>query len=184
LSGRPVASKAVILMTDWLMRDSGTGKRVLADWLRRFPIVAKLPRMLLRARMARFSVGVMGVIRDETGRILLVKHVFHPDWPWGLPGGWLTPGERPADGLRRELLEETGLTVQVLIPLLVDTVRHSRHLDIAYLCRPDGEVTHLNAELLDFDWAAPDALPPLHPFHREAIEAALTFPDVEVIAWR
>jgi 8-oxo-dGTP pyrophosphatase MutT (NUDIX family) len=33
--------------------------------------------------------------------------------PWFLPGGGLDHGESPADGLRREFLEETGLTVTV-----------------------------------------------------------------------
>jgi len=31
---------------------------------------------------------------------------------WGMPGGWLEPGESPAEGAARELWEETGIEVR------------------------------------------------------------------------
>ena len=36
---------------------------------------------------------------------------------WSFPGGRLEPGESPADAARRELAEETGLSVGPLLPL-------------------------------------------------------------------
>ena len=49
------------------------------------------------------------VIRDENGRLLLVKRA--DDGTWCLPGGRLEPGESWAACAVRECREETGLTV-------------------------------------------------------------------------
>lgn len=59
-------------------------------------------------------VGV-GAVLFENGRVLLVKRGRPPqEGVWSLPGGALEVGELLADGLRREVLEETGLEVRVL----------------------------------------------------------------------
>jgi len=57
--------------------------------------------------------GVSGLlVRD--GRVLLVRRAKQP-WldHWSLPGGGVEPGERLRDAVRREMLEETGLEVEV-----------------------------------------------------------------------
>lgn len=54
--------------------------------------------------------GVAAVIRDDEGRILFVKNAHRGDW--GLVGGMLDPGETPAEGVKREVKEETGLEVE------------------------------------------------------------------------
>lgn len=38
---------------------------------------------------------------------------------WGFPGGWLEPGETPAEGASRELWEETGVMIRPehLVPI-------------------------------------------------------------------
>lgn len=58
------------------------------------------------------------VIRDD--HILLIKQLEHASGReyWLLPGGRIEPGETDEDCVRRELLEETGLHVQVDRPLL------------------------------------------------------------------
>ncbi len=55
--------------------------------------------------------SVAALIRDDDGRILLVKHV---EGRWQLPGGAVDPGERPAAAMQRECLEEAGITVEPL----------------------------------------------------------------------
>ncbi|MFV2021898.1 NUDIX domain-containing protein [Micromonospora sp. LOL_023] len=54
--------------------------------------------------------GVYGVVTDPAGRLLLTR--IAPGYPgagrWHLPGGGTDFGERPTDGLLRELVEETG----------------------------------------------------------------------------
>src|SRR6201998_2580127 len=62
----------------------------------------------------RPMVGVGGVIIDQ-GRALLVRRGNEPLLgEWSIPGGTLELGETLEEGVARELLEETGLTVRVL----------------------------------------------------------------------
>ena len=59
-------------------------------------------------------VGVGGVI-IVAGRALLIRRGSEPLLgEWSIPGGMLELGETLAEGVARELLEETGLTVRVI----------------------------------------------------------------------
>ena len=59
-------------------------------------------------------VGVGGVIIDQ-GRALLIRRGSEPLLgEWSIPGGTLELGETLEQGVARELLEETGLTVKVI----------------------------------------------------------------------
>ena len=59
-------------------------------------------------------VGVGGVVIDGE-RVLLVRRATEPArGEWTIPGGLLEVGETLAEGVERELLEETGLTVRVV----------------------------------------------------------------------
>jgi 8-oxo-dGTP diphosphatase len=56
---------------------------------------------------------VGAVIKDEQGRLLLIKRGHDPGAGlWSLPGGRIEPGETDAAALVREMREETGLEVQ------------------------------------------------------------------------
>src|SRR5256886_13377462 len=68
-------------------------------------------RRVSRLGQSRFTVTTAAFIFDDDGRILLLEHVFRPDSGWGVPGGFLTRGEQPEAGLRRELREEIGIEV-------------------------------------------------------------------------
>src|SRR5258705_9475193 len=59
-------------------------------------------------------VGVGGVVIED-GRALLIKRGSQPLLgQWSIPGGTLELGESLQQGVARELLEETGLEVEVL----------------------------------------------------------------------
>jgi 8-oxo-dGTP diphosphatase len=59
-------------------------------------------------------VGVGGVIIDHR-RALLIRRGSEPLLgEWSIPGGTLELGETLEEGVARELLEETGLTVKVI----------------------------------------------------------------------
>jgi 8-oxo-dGTP diphosphatase len=56
---------------------------------------------------------VGAVIRDERGRLLLIKRGHEPSAGlWSIPGGRIEPGETDAEALVREMREETGLEVE------------------------------------------------------------------------
>ena len=75
------------------------------------------------------------MVRDDDGRLLLARA--SPSLTlrgrWFLPGGGVQHGEQPAESLRREIEEESGLTV-TLGPLL-DVLSDVRTI-------PDGTSLH------------------------------------------
>lgn len=145
--------------------------RRFSAFLRRFPVVLRLPYRLFSRLQARYSVGVAAVVLDDSGRILLVEHSYHPRFPWGLPGGWIGEDEDPAAAVIRELKEELQLEVDVIRVIHISkTVRN--HIDLAFLCEARCPVGKLSHELLDYAWVTCDELPALKNFHRRSIEAA------------
>jgi 8-oxo-dGTP diphosphatase len=151
-------------------------KRRIATLLRRAPWIGHIAQALWRVWQPWVTVGAVGVIFNDDGRLLVVEHVFHPKFPWGLPGGWMARYEDPDETVRREVYEETALRIRVVKPLLImRTAWLPRHLDLAYLCyasREAGEI-RLSNELLAYQWIDPAQCPPMALFHERAVKAAL-----------
>ncbi len=109
-------------------------------------------------------------IVDADGRILLIQRA--DDQLWAMPGGGFNVGETPAEGVAREALEETGLSVEVLELLGVYDSRYCETqsalqlYQFVFLCRAasGGDATTPH-EVLDQRWFDPDNLPPLSPGH-------------------
>ncbi len=104
------------------------------------------------------------IIRN--GKFLLLKRTT-PPLIWGLPGGRLNPDENPNEGIIREIMEETGLSVFVIAPVDIWFGDFGRGLfvSIDYLAvYQSGEVV-LSEEHSEFCWSAIDSLrhdnPPL-----------------------
>lgn len=58
------------------------------------------------------TVGCGAIIEDDKGRILLQQRTDHSEW--GIPGGLLELGETFEETVKREVCEETGLTLEDL----------------------------------------------------------------------
>lgn len=124
--------------------------------------------------------GVGAVVRDEQGRLLLHRRA--DSGRWSIVGGILDPGEQPADGLVREVFEETGVVVEpealtsVTVSPMTDYPNGDRaqYLDLTFRCRPvSGEARVNDDESLEVAWFAPDALPELDDYARYRLELAL-----------
>jgi 8-oxo-dGTP pyrophosphatase MutT (NUDIX family) len=154
-------------------------KRQVAAAVKRFPLALGLMHSIWRFTRPRFTAGVIGVLINACGEVLIVEHVYHSYPQWGLPGGYVDRGEDPAESLVRELYEELQLTVEVGSIVALDRA-YDTHLDIAYLCHSDGTVGSLCRELLAYRWSAPDQLPEIRPFHRQAIVQALALLEPKI----
>ncbi len=101
------------------------------------------------------------VIRRVDGAVLLSLRPTHSAHGglWEFPGGKLEAGERPIDGLARELNEELGIDIDVATPLIV--VRHAYPTNIVELIVFDvhawrGEAHGREGQRIE--WVAPPAL--------------------------
>lgn len=61
---------------------------------------------------APVRIGVRGIVLDQEGRVLLVRHSYGSEG-WGFPGGGPGRRERLAETIVREVREETGVRCQV-----------------------------------------------------------------------
>jgi len=145
--------------------------RQIATLVRRFPALVRLPYLVYQRARRRYSLGAVAVLVNESGAVLLVEHVYHPRFAWGLPGGWIDVDEDPAAGILRELHEELALSARVCRVVHAEKTA-SNHIDIAYLCVAESSIGKLSHELLAYRWVAADEMPPLKSFHARAIELA------------
>lgn len=136
----------------------------------------------LRARVGHdllmFPTVSAVVVRGD-GAILLCQRA--DNHVWGIPAGMLDPGEQPADGIVREVREETG--VDIVLDRLAGVALHEvvypngdlcHMLNTWFRARPAGGVARVNdEESAAVDWFPLDALPPLSDYVRHSIEVAL-----------
>ena len=105
----------------------------------------------------RFFVAVKALLFDQD-KFLLVKrsdrargeHHF-----WELPGGRMEFGETPENALQRELIEETGLSANILCPLQTWSFfreEETQIVGITFLCKAESNKVQLSSEHDAFAW--------------------------------
>lgn len=144
--------------------------------LMQFQPLAGLMVWGVRLFVPRHRVGVSLIAFNADEEVLLLRHAFHTSIPWGLPGGWLGRNEAPGEGLRRELHEETGLSIR--LGPVVHTAHESvpSQIIMAYLGWVNTGPIRLNSEIIEARWFGLGQLPqPLRPFTEAAIAAGISF---------
>ncbi|MBC8102541.1 MAG: NUDIX domain-containing protein [Cytophagales bacterium] len=112
-----------------------------------------------------------GLITDADGRLLLVRRAKEPSKGLlAFPGGFADPGEDAESGLRREVREEVGLSVEVTDYLCSHTNLYAYKeitypvLDFFYLCRVvapnDKPLTLQASEIAGSEWRDPSGIDP------------------------
>ncbi|AXI79422.1 NUDIX domain-containing protein [Peterkaempfera bronchialis] len=131
----------------------------LVAWMWRI-IRGPLQWRVLWIAHAKFMVGVTGVVRDDAGRVLLLRHRMWPEGrQWGLPTGYAIKGEEFGATVVREVREETGLEVKAgrLVRLKSG---YKLRVEVAYeAALVGGDLTIDPFEILEARWCSPDDLP-------------------------
>jgi ADP-ribose pyrophosphatase YjhB (NUDIX family) len=100
--------------------------------------------------LPRHSVSVGGAVIGEDGRMLAIRRADNGEWV--LPGGIVELDEDPRDTVRREVLEETGVTVE---PGPLTGVYKNMRLGVVSLvfrCRPLSSAAHPTEEATEVAW--------------------------------
>ena len=141
-------------------------------WLWRvLPIPKMLRGPILWAGNRKFIIGIAALIFSADGQILLFKHTYRTDCDWGFPGGYLKGGEDPADAIRREIREESGLEVKVLGPLEIVRSEEMPRLEVLFQAELLGKMRFQRShEVSEARFFPVEALPELLPEHQALIE--------------
>jgi 8-oxo-dGTP diphosphatase len=115
----------------------------------------------------RVIACVGAVIKDDDGRLLLIKRKHEPGMgQWSVPGGRIEPGETDQEAVIREIREETGLIVTpgpLIGSVRRPTERPGAELDIRdYTAVIVGGQMAAGDDADDVMWAGPaelDSLP-------------------------
>lgn len=140
------------------------------QWNWRDPAL-KVLRLWWRLRRPT-TIGVRGIVTNEAGRVLFVRHNYGRR-RWFLPGGGAHGAESADEAVVREIGEETGLAVKVtrLVGVYLYVGEYKRDHNFVFACQVlDGTLRIDGYEIAQAGWFPLDALPePLTPGTRRVL---------------
>lgn len=122
----------------------------------------------------RHIVAVSGLIRDKSGRVLLIHS---PRREWEFPGGQVEEGESLTEALEREVMEETGVTVSVGALVGIYSNIKSHIVMFGFICEWIGGEPQTGPEAIEIEWVEQDAALErvTHPAIRDRLRDMLLF---------
>jgi len=105
-----------------------------------------------------FLVGVVALVTDAEGRVLLLEHSYRPEGRWGFPAGNVQRRERLETALRREFHEETGWTLGAVRLLAVYHWRRPPEIQLVYRAELAGGAFRRSPEITGYRFVPPERL--------------------------
>jgi len=91
-------------------------------------------RALVKAGTPGFTVGAVCIL-EHGDQVLFLRQPHRHGW--SLPGGLLDRGESPREAVVRELWEETGLRIEVGLPVTTQVNARVKRVDVIYRIQVD-----------------------------------------------
>lgn len=133
----------------------------------------ELSSMVVRCVKPTFPIGVVTILFNTKGQVLLLQHTYHQP-RWRLPGGLMERQESLLDVARREILEEANMEVRPICVVDADCMGYS--FDVAVLAELVKEHAFMpNAEVIQAAWFSMSALPPLSPVQKQFIQSGARY---------
>jgi ADP-ribose pyrophosphatase YjhB (NUDIX family) len=109
---------------------------------------------------------------DGKGVCLIKRSIPPKVGDYALPGGFLEPGEDPAEGGKREVKEETGLDVEIVRLLSMVAIPRANQILIFYLAKPTSQTPTTSNETSEVAFYPWDQLPAniAFPIHKSVID--------------
>ena len=96
-------------------------------------------------------------LADRDGQLLLARNAAWPGKYYGLITGFMEAGETPQEGIAREVMEETSLTVDRLSIIGAYDFQRMNQVIIAYHAVARGEI-RLSPELVEYKLFTPETV--------------------------
>jgi 8-oxo-dGTP diphosphatase len=124
-----------------------------------------MPKPKPKFKKDHVITSVVAVIINDDGKVLLTKRNIPPFLgEWVMPGGKIDLGEQIVLAIKREVLEEVGLAVEVqnlldVFEHVTPGEEHYHFIILYYRCHPlSNEINQNDMEVAEARWVAPAEL--------------------------